>query len=154
MSEEYTATVSWEPGAGEALSTRRYSRAHRWQFDGGIEVPASAAPSVVPPPLSSEAAVDPEEALVASIASCHMLFFLDLASRKGLEILAYEDKALGVMEKRADGKTAFTRVVLKPHATYAGEADAALVEQLHHRAHELCYIANSVNFPVEVDIQS
>jgi organic hydroperoxide reductase OsmC/OhrA len=83
-----------------------------------------------------------------------MLFFLDLASRKGLEILAYEDKAMGVMEKREDGKTAMTRVTLKPQATYSGEADATLVEQLHHRAHELCYIANSVNFPVEVDIQS
>ncbi|MGD9811901.1 MAG: OsmC family protein [Sphingobium sp.] len=153
MSHAYQATVIWKAGKGEPFASRHYSRAHNWKFDGGIDVPASASPLVVPAPLSEAAAVDPEEALVASLASCHMLFFLDMASRKGLDILSYEDNAVGEMDKRADGKTAMVRATLKPRVVFAGTADAELVEQLHHRAHELCYIANSVNFPVTVEPQ-
>jgi organic hydroperoxide reductase OsmC/OhrA len=151
MGHLYEATVEWRAGGGEPFTTRRYSRAHRWRFDGGTDVPASASPQVVPLPLSDEAGVDPEEALVAAIASCHMLFFLDLASRKGLDIASYEDIALGEMGKRDDGKDAMIRAVLRPKVGFVGDADPQLVEQLHHRAHELCYIANSVNFPVAVE---
>jgi organic hydroperoxide reductase OsmC/OhrA len=151
MSETYQATVLWQAGEGEAFTTRRYSRAHVWRFGGGVEVPASASPLVVAPPLSKEAAVDPEEALLASLSSCHMLFFLDLASRKGLDIVTYQDDVVGEMAKREDGKTAMTSATLHPRVTFAGNADAELVGQLHHRAHDLCYIANSVNFPVTVE---
>jgi len=154
MKHLYQATVLWRADAGEAFLTRRYSRAHQWRFDGGAEVSASASPLVVPEPLSDAAAVDPEEALVASLASCHMLFFLDLASRKGMDVLSYEDNAIGEMDKREDGKTAMVRATLRPHVAFADAPDAGTVEQLHHRAHELCYIANSVNFPVEVEPQA
>ena len=151
MSHRYEATVVWRAGAGEAFATRRFSRAHRWHFDGGLDIPASASPLVVPVPLSDAAAVDPEEALVAALASCHMLFFLDLASRKGLDVAAYTDNVVGEMDKRADGKTAMVRATLHPEVEFVGEADPAIVAQLHERAHELCYIANSVNFPVTVE---
>jgi len=151
VSHRYEATVEWRAGAGEPFASRRYSRAHSWRFDGGAVVPASASPLVVPAPLSDAAAVDPEEALIAAIASCHMLFFLDLASRKGLDVASYTDQAVGEMAQREDGRTAMIAATLRPKAEFVGEADWALVEQLHHRAHELCYIANSVNFPVTVD---
>jgi organic hydroperoxide reductase OsmC/OhrA len=151
VSHRYEATVEWRAGEGEPFATRRYSRVHAWRFDGGVEVPASASPQVVPAPLSEAAAVDPEEALVAAIASCHMLFFLDLASRKGLDIAAYTDAAQGEMNKREDGRTAMVRAILRPRVQFVGRADPALVEQLHQQAHELCYIANSVNFPVKVE---
>lgn len=147
----YEATISWAAGEGEAFLTRKYSRAHRWTFDGGAEVAASSSPHVVRVPLSDPAGVDPEEALVAALASCHMLFFLDLASRAGLDVVSYVDRATGEMGKRADGKDAMIAVTLHPRVTFAGAADAAAVEAAHHRAHELCYIANSVNFPVTVE---
>jgi organic hydroperoxide reductase OsmC/OhrA len=151
MSGVHEATVEWRAGEGEPFLTRRYSRAHRWTFDGGAEVPASAAPSVVPLPMSDPAGVDPEEALVAALASCHMLFFLDLASRAGLEVLSYRDHAIGEMGRNAVGREAMVKATLRPEMRFAGDADPALVEHLHRRSHELCYIANSVNFPVEVE---
>ena len=150
MSGVHEATVEWWAGAGEPFLTRKYSRAHRWTFDGGAEVPASSAPSVVPLPMSDPAGVDPEEALVAALASCHMLFFLDLASRAGLDVVSYVDRATGEMGKRADGRDAMVKATLHPRVTFAGEADPAKVAECHRRAHELCYIANSVNFPVMV----
>lgn len=151
MSHVYEATVEWQAGGGEPFATRRYSRAHRWRFDGGIEIPASASPQVVPAPLSDAAAVDPEEALVAALASCHMLFFLDLASRKKLDVATYRDAAFGEVGKRDDGRIAMVRATLRPGVTFVGEADPDVIDQLHHQAHELCYIANSVNFPVVVE---
>ncbi len=151
MTDIHEATVEWRAGEGEPFTTRRYKRAFTWGFDGGALLTGSAAPSVVPPPLSDPAGVDPEEALVAAIAGCHMLFFLDLASRKGLDIAAYTDKAFGTMAKRDDGRTAMVSATLRPDVAFVGEADPALVDELHHRAHELCYIANSVNFPVAVE---
>jgi organic hydroperoxide reductase OsmC/OhrA len=151
MNHRYEATVEWRAGQGEPFATRRYSRAHRWRFDGGAEVSASSSPLVVPVPLSDEAGVDPEEALVAALASCHMLFFLDLASRKSLDVASYVDNAVGEMGKREDGKVAMLAITLRPQTEFVGDADPALIEELHHRAHELCYIANSVNFPVTVE---
>lgn len=151
MAHHHQATVEWQAGGGEAFASRRYSRAHRWRFDGGAEVAASSSPLVVPLPYSDPAAVDPEEALVAALASCHMMSFLHLASQKGLDVLSYEDKASGELDMREDGRVAMVRAVLHPRIAFAGDADPALVDELHHRAHDLCHIANSVNFPVTVE---
>jgi organic hydroperoxide reductase OsmC/OhrA len=149
----YTATISWSRNADEGFTTGRYSRAHEWRFDGGLKVPASPSPHVVPAPWSDVSAVDPEEAFVASLSSCHMLFFLDFARRSGLTVDRYIDAAEGHLEKRADGKVAMTRVTLHPQIAWAGEApDPATIAALHHRAHEACFIANSVN--TEVTVQS
>jgi organic hydroperoxide reductase OsmC/OhrA len=151
MSGIHEATVEWRAGEGEPFLTRKYSRGHSWRFDGGAEVRASSSPSVVRVPLSDPAGVDPEEALVAALASCHMLFFLDLASRAGLDVVSYVDRATGEMGVNAAGKVGMLKAVLHPQVTFAGEADPAKVAEAHHHAHELCYIANSVNFPVTVE---
>ncbi|MCW3837063.1 OsmC family protein [Sphingomonas canadensis] len=147
----YEATVEWRAGGGEPFLSRKYSRAHRWKFDGGADVPASASPQVVRVPFSDPAGVDPEEALVAALASCHMLFFLDLASRAGLDVVSYTDRATGEMGTREDGRVAMVKAILHPQVVFAGEADPDNVAAVHQRAHELCYIANSVNFPVSVE---
>lgn len=145
---DYVATVEWRrQPAGEG-----YSRAHVWRFDGGAEVPASASPQVLKPPLSDPAAVDPEEALVAAASSCHMLFFLALAERDGFPVGAYRDEAVGTMEKDASGKVSITRIVLRPDIAFEGAApDAARLEALHHEAHARCYIANSIRAEVRVE---
>lgn len=151
MSGRHEATIEWRAGAGEPFLTRKYSRVHRWRFDGGAELLAAPSPDIVPVPMTDPAGVDPEEALVASLSSCHMLFFLDLSSRAGLDVLSYTDHAYGEMAKRDDGATAFVRAVLRPEVRFAGEADPAKVAAAHHKAHALCFIANSVNFPVSVE---
>ncbi len=147
----YEATVEWYLGEGESFETREYSRAHRWTFDGGADVPASASPAVVGTVFSDPAGVDPEEALVAALASCHMLFFLDLASRSGVSVTSYVDHAMGGLGKRDDGVVAMLGATLRPRISYAAPVDAAKIAGLHHKAHALCYIANSVNFPVTVE---
>ncbi len=147
----YEATISWNIKDGEDFTARKYSRAHRWTFDGGADVPASASPAVVGTVYSDPAGVDPEEALVAALASCHMLFFLDLASRSGVSVTSYVDHAVGQVGKRDDGNVAMLSATMRPKITFAGATDAATLEALHHKAHELCYIANSVNFPVTVE---
>jgi len=147
----YTATVRWQR-QGQTFVDNRYSRAHLWEFDGGARVPASSSPLVVPLPLSEAANVDPEEALVAATASCHMLFFLSLAARAGFTVESYDDPAYGVMERGADGRTAFTRIVLRPAIAWAGAVpDAALLASLHDDAHARCYIANSLKAEVTVE---
>jgi organic hydroperoxide reductase OsmC/OhrA len=148
---EYEAVVRWAAADNVAFLSRRYSRAHSWTFDGGAEVAASASPQVVPQPLSDPAGVDPEEALVAALASCHMLFFLDLASRNGLDVRSYVDRATGRMGKRPDGREAMVEAVLRPEVELAAPMGSDRVAGLHERAHALCYIANSVNFPVRVE---
>ena len=148
----YTATIRWSREGAEGFAKGQYSRAHEWAFDGGAVVPASASPHVVPAPWSDPAGVDPEEAFVASLSSCHMLFFLDFARRAGFVIDDYVDEAEGVLEKRADGKMAMTRVTLRPRVEWGGEApEAAALADLHHRAHEACFIANSVTTEVVVE---
>ena len=147
----YAATIQWTRGECEFVDDK-YSRGHEWVFDGGATVPASASPHIVPLPLSVEENVDPEEAFVASLASCHMLFFLSLAVKRGLVVDSYTDNAIGYLGKDADGKSSMTRVVLRPAAKYAGRPDPGLVERLHHRAHELCFIANSVKTDVQIEI--
>ena len=147
---EYRATIHWTRG-NAVFTDKRYSRGHTWRFDGGIEVPASSSPQVVRVPLSVEAAVDPEEALVASLSSCHMLFFLSFAATRGLRVDDYLDDAAGVMGKNQAGRTAMVRVTLHPRVSFSGERlpTRAELEALHHRAHEECYIANSVTTTVE-----
>jgi organic hydroperoxide reductase OsmC/OhrA len=147
----YHATIRWNRGDDEFLR-QKYSRGHTWHFDEGITVPASASPLVLRAPLSVAAAVDPEEALVASLSSCHMLFALSRVSKGGYIAESYEDAAEGIMEKRADGKTAITHVTLRPVITFSGTAPMPEeYAQMHHAAHEECYIANSVNFEVTVE---
>lgn len=150
----HTAEVRWTL-EGE-LDKGRYSRAHVWRFDGGVEVAASASPSVVPLPLSREDAVDPEEAFIAAVSSCHMLTFLDLARREGVRVVAYEDKAeaeMAVIDAESRPKRhAIIRVTLNPVLTLSGSEppSTALLRDLHHRAHELCFIANSVSCEIVV----
>ena len=148
----YTATVSWARG-DQPYTDGKYSRAHTWRFDGGIEVPASSSPHVVRLPMSSEAAVDPEEAFIASLASCHMLFFLDFARRAGFRIDSYVDEAQGVLDKDAQDRTAMTLVTLHPRAAFSGDKQPsrAEVDALHHKSHEACFIANSVKTEVRVE---
>ena len=148
----YTATIRWAAKPDEAFAKGQYSRAHDWAFDGGAVVPASAAPHIVPAPWSDAAGVDPEEAFVASLASCHMLFLLDFAKRAGFAVASYVDEAEGELGKLPDGHMAMTRVILRPRVTWAGEApDAAALADLHHQAHQACFIANSVTTEVVVE---
>ncbi|MEO5774422.1 MAG: OsmC family protein [Sphingomicrobium sp.] len=147
----YTATIRWSRD-GATYSDGLYSRAHEWAFDGGAIVPASSSPHVVRAPMSDPAGVDPEEAFIASLSSCHMLFFLDFARRAGFVVDDYVDEAEGVMEKCADGRMAMTRVTLRPAIVWSGQApDEAAVATLHHKAHDACFIANSVKTDVRVE---
>jgi len=147
----YTATVRWSRQGDGDFAKGQYSRAHEWAFDGGAVVPASASPHIVPAPWSDAAGVDPEEGFIASLSSCHMLFFIDFARRQGLVVDNYVDEAEGVMEKGADGKIRITRITLWPHVAWSGGTpDKATIADLHHRAHEACVIANSVTTVVTV----
>ncbi len=149
----HTASVIWERPEGAKFTDNRYSRAHRWEFDGGAVVPASAAPAVVPVPMSDPAGVDPEEAFIASLSSCHMLYFLFFAAKAGFVVDAYRDAAVGHMEKNADGGQWMSRVVLAPQIAFSGEStpDAAKLAALHDQAHHACFIANSVKTVVTVE---
>ena len=151
----HTATIRWSASPGEDYAKGRYSRVHSWTFDGGAVVVASASPHIVPAPWSDAEAVDPEEAFVASLASCHMLFFLDFARRSGVVVASYEDEAEGMMEKGADGRVRITRVMLRPRIAFEGAApDAAALDALHHKAHEACFIANSVTSEIVIEGRS
>ena len=148
----YSATISWERGE-QVFVDHRYSRRHRMRFDGGAEVPGSSSPHVVPLPGSDPAAVDPEEAFVASLSSCHMLWFLDIAARRKFRVDRYTDEALGVMGKNAEGRIAMTLVTLRPCAEFSGAPAPTReqVEAMHHAAHEACFIANSVKTEVRCE---
>lgn len=144
MAHDYRATVLWRRGE-QAFTDNRYSRGHLWRFDGGVEVPGSSSPLVVPN-FSRLDAIDPEEAFVASLAACHMLFFLSFAAKAGLCIDLYEDQAIGEMSKNAAGRLYVSKVTLRPDIVFSGakHPSEAEVEHLHHRSHEECFIANSV----------
>lgn len=148
---EYLAETRWQRN-GAVFTDGRYSRAHVWRFDGGVEVPASSAPASVPLPMSVEDAVDPEEAFVASLSSCHMLFFLALAAKRGFVVESYTDPAVGVLSKNERGRWWLSRVTLRPAIVFAGAppSETELLD-FHHRSHELCYIANSVLTEVRVE---
>ena len=141
----YQADILWVRGNQDFLSNR-YSRRHVIRFDGGVELPGSSSPHVVPVPLSDTSAVDPEEAFVASIASCHMLWFLSLAAKAKLCVDHYADSAVGTMGKNAAGKEYVSQVTLRPAVVFSGDLNPDLdqLRALHHRAHEECFIANSV----------
>lgn len=147
---EYRATIVWEHD-GRDFATGRYGRGHEWRFDG-LAVPASASPLHVPEPLSRPDAVDPEEAFVAALSSCHMLFFLYFAAKAGFAVERYEDAAVGVIGENARGKHFVERVTLNPRIAFTGERrpDGTGIADLHHRSHEECYLANSVRTEVTV----
>ncbi len=151
MAHSYIATVDWQRGT-QSFADNKYSRAHTWSFDGGVTVAGSSAPNVLPPPMSREDAVDPEEALVASASACHMLFFLALAARKGFTIDRYTDKAVGEMTKNERGKLFVSKITLNPAVTWSGASRPSLadIDALHHRAHEECYIANSIRAEIVI----
>jgi organic hydroperoxide reductase OsmC/OhrA len=148
----HIAKISWVlADAPEVFAKGAYSRAHQWAFDGGAVVAASSSPSVVPLPFSDPAGVDPEEAFVAALSSCHMLWFLDLARRAGFVLLSYEDAAVGEMAP-VEGRLCITRVTLNPKVSWAIAPDAAREAALHHAAHEECFIANSVKTEVVINL--
>ena len=148
----YTAEVLWLRNDGDFLGNR-YSRRHLLRFDGGLEVPGSSSPHVVPVPMSDASALDPEEAFVSSLSSCHMLWFLSIAAKRKFSVDRYFDAATGVMEKNAAGKLAMTIVTLRPDVTFSGERlpTREELDQLHHEAHEACFIANSVKTEVRCE---
>jgi organic hydroperoxide reductase OsmC/OhrA len=147
---EHSATVEWQ--AEGDFAKNRYSRAHRWLFDGGAAVPASASPQVVPQPMSDPAGVDPEEALVASASSCHMLWFLHVARDAGYEVRSYRDTASGSMAADGRGRMAFSRITLRPRIEFGDAApDADALARLHHEAHDRCFIANSLRCEIVVE---
>ncbi|GAB3838069.1 OsmC family protein [Kribbella italica] len=143
---EHVVDVSWSRGEHE-FTYQTYNRDHEWRFDGGVTVPGSANPAY----LGNPGPVDPEEAFIASLSSCHMLTFLAIAAKKRLVVDAYDDHAVGVMAKNERGRIAITQVTLHPKIVFAGEQpDAAALERIHHRAHEECFIANSVTTEIIV----
>jgi len=148
----YLANIVWNRG-DQPFTDGKYRRTHVWRFDGGAEVSGSAAPAAVRPPLSDESAVDPEEALVAALSSCHMLYFLDFARRAGFKIDSYDDHAEGAVEKGADGRSSVTVIVLRPKVLFSGDKQPTSqdLDALHHKAHEACIIANSVKSEVRVE---
>lgn len=149
---EHVATITWRRN-GAAFTDQKYSRAHRWRFDGGLEVPASSSPDSVRPPMSDLSAVDPEEAFVAALSSCHMLWFLAIAAGRGFVVDSYDDDAAGILARDAAGKKSITEVTLRPAVTFAGERrpTAEELDALHHEAHERCYIASSIKSAVRVE---
>jgi organic hydroperoxide reductase OsmC/OhrA len=148
---EHIALIRWT-ASGDGFLSGQYSREHTWTFDGGVVVPASPSPAVVREPWSNPANVDPEEAFVASVSSCHMLTYLFLASRAGFAVERYEDAAVGVMTRNERGVPWVSRITLHPRIAHVGSRipSATEVEHLHHQAHEQCFIANSIRTEVVV----
>lgn len=146
-----TTKVHWK-NRDQNFLTNRYSRAHVWSFDGGTEVAASSSPDIVPIPMSDASAVDPEEAFVASISSCHMLWFLSIAAQSGFEVNEYIDHAVGEMRKNSGGKKYIALVTLQPTIFWKGERHPtqSQIDSIHHQAHEECFIANSVTTEIRV----
>lgn len=153
MSHTYFAQVHWQRQSDEAFSDNRYSRLHHWTFDEGVSIPASSSVHSVPLPYSSLTAVDPEEALVAAVSSCHMLWFLGIAAKKGWVVDSYLDNPQGSMGKNSHGKTAITEIVLRPKIVFSGDYQPTPTEidKTHHQAHDNCYIAHSIVATVTVE---
>ncbi|HHX8681946.1 OsmC family protein [Vibrio diabolicus] len=147
---KHSALIEWHREADEVFSDNQYSRAHIWKFDGGLQVPASPSPHVVPLPLSVEENVDPEEAFVAALSSCHMLVFLSIAAKRRYVVDRYLDEAVGELKKGENGKEWVSKVTLNPKITFAGDNQPTRyqLEKMHHMAHENCFIANSVKTEV------
>lgn len=151
---EHVCTIHWR-NSGPDILKRQYSREHTWRFDGGCEVPASPSPHIVPAPWSNAASVDPEEAFVAAVASCHMLWFLHVAIDAGFAAESYEDEAVGTMTKNERGALWISRIMLRPKVTWSGERQPSEADlaHLHDLAHEQCFIANSIRTEVVVEAQ-
>lgn len=151
MHSTYTAETLWQRGS-QVFTDKRYSRAHVLRFDGGIEVAGSSSKHSVPLPYSVEAAIDPEEALVSALSSCHMLWFLGIAAQRGHVVDSYHDHAEGVMSRNEQGRLAITKVTLRPRIVFSGAQppSAQDIEAMHQEAHASCYIANSVRSEVMV----
>lgn len=149
----HVATIRWSRGsaAPSEFTQKKYSRVHEWRFDGGAVIAAAASPAIVPPEHTSAANVDPEEAFVASLSSCHLLWFLACASKHGHVVDSYVDDAEGTLAKDASGRTAITRVVLRPKVSFVSAVDNATVHKLHEEAHASCFIAASVKTDVVVE---
>ena len=146
----YRATLDWRCEGD--FAARRYSRVHQISFDGGLTVPGTAGPANVNPRFSMDGAMDPEQAFVAALSACHMLWFLDIAARAGFVAETYRDEAEGTLAAGPDGKQLMTRVVLRPHIAWTGRAPTtAELADLHHKAHEECFIANSVKSEVVIE---
>ncbi len=150
---QYCATIKWQCQSDEKFIDNKYSRAHVWEFDGGEIVQASSSPHVVPMPYSIQANVDPEEAFIASISSCHMLFFLSIAAKRRYVIESYTDNATGIMQINEDKKMSMTDVTLKPRIVFSGEKQPTKeqIDKIHHQAHEQCFIANSVKTKINIE---
>ena len=153
---EYSAVIRWARGDDEAFSDNQYSRGHMWDFDGGVTVPASSSPHVVPLPFSVEANVDPEEAFIAALSSCHMLTFLGIAAKQKYVIDSYVDDAVGVLEEDESGRSSVTKVTLRPDIVFSGSKipTAKQLDKLHHLAHKNCFIANSVKTEIVVEAKA
>lgn len=152
---EHLATVEWSRHQA-TFTDNRYSREHVWQFDGGVRVPASSSPQVVRVPYSNPASVDPEEAFVASLSSCHMLWFLSIAAANKFVVEHYRDSAIGLMQKNEDGRLAITSVRLRPQITFVGEnlPTEQQIAEMHEEAHHQCFLANSVKTEIVIEAVS
>ncbi len=148
----YTSTVKWQRQQQETFTDNRYSRAHQWTFDGGQVIQASSSPSVVPLPYSDASCVDPEEAFVAALSSCHMLFFLSIAAQQGLVVDQYQDDAMGTLQKDNSGCLSMTKVTLRPKVVFSGNSPPSrkTIDDIHHKSHQRCFIAQSVKSTVKV----
>jgi organic hydroperoxide reductase OsmC/OhrA len=150
---EHIATICWE-NRQEQFVDNHYSREHTWNFDGGVKIPASASPQLVPVPYSNPTCVDPEEAFVAALSSCHMLFFLSIAAKKHFVVESYRDRAIGVMSKNELGKLAISSIHLFPKAIFIGDdlPTLAQIEEMHDLAHHECFLANSVKADMTISV--
>lgn len=151
---EYKVIITWQRADDEDFIQSEYSRGHKWSFDGGAVIPASSSPHVVPLPYSVEANVDPEEAFVAALSSCHMLLFLSIAAKRKFIVDAYIDNAVGMMEQDEKGRFSITKVKLRPEITFSGEKRPTIeqIKKMHQQSHEQCFIANSVKTAVITEI--
>jgi organic hydroperoxide reductase OsmC/OhrA len=151
---EYYAKVNWTRANDEKYIDNKYSRGHEWSFDGGVTVQASSSPHIVPLPYSVEANVDPEEAFIASLSSCHMLFFLGIAAKRRYVVDSYLDNAVGIMAKVEGGNIEMTQITLRPNVKFSGEKQPTMeqLEKMHHQSHEQCFLANSVKTEILTEI--
>ena len=151
---EYFAKITWFRGKNEKYVDNKYSRGHQWAFDGGSTISASSSPHIVPTPYSIESNVDPEEAFIASLSSCHMLFFLSIAAKRRFIVDRYQDNACGILEKNAAGKMSMTRVTLRPTIDFSAATQPSIgqIEKMHHQSHAQCFIANSVSTEIIIEL--
>ena len=150
----FEANVEWAKSDQEDFVGNKFSRAHWWQFDGGVSVPATASHHIVPVPYSKPENVDPEEAFIAALSSCHMMAFLTVASKKKYVVESYVDQAYGALEQGEDGKFAMTEVTLRPNICFSGSRQPSkdVLKKMHHVAHENCFIANSVKTQINIEV--